>query len=183
VCAGPIRGYRDSVTVSKFRPDVIETFLEAAAVGCSQTTCAYLAGVDPAQGSRWLAKGKEDTEKGLDTAKARFYQAYHKNQATTNMRALGIIHREMETNPTLAWKYVERREPGYAPPAPALPDRREGPVVIQLTLSNGQPAAALQPTTVIDVEGVNNGDSGADTAPEPATPAPTVVTLADRSSE
>lgn len=174
------------VTRTKFRPDVIQRVLKAASVGCSQETCASLAGIDQSTLSRWLATGKEQLERAEDLENlpslAQFAHDFYQCQASTNERALAIVYREMDTNPMLAWKYVERREKGYAPPAPALPERTAGPVVIQLTLSNGVPLEDA-PRTVIDVEDPDGAArDGTQTEPTGSALA-SVVPLADGSGE
>ena len=41
------------------------------------------------------------------------------------MRALGIVYRELPNDPMLAWKFLERREPGFAPPGRKMKDESE----------------------------------------------------------
>lgn len=179
-----------AMPASKFIDKVRLRLLQAAAIGCSQETAAALAGIDQATLSRWLTKGaKEFTScEDIDNlpAFAQFWCDWNEAQARPKERALAIVQREMDTNPMLAWKYVERRERGYQPPAPALPEKQQGPVIIQLTLGNGAPVGALEPQTVIDVEeshersGPERTDPDSpDDADTPAAPVP----LAGGSSE
>lgn len=167
---------------SKFQQRVIQRILQAASVGCSQETCAALAGIDQATLSRWLKKGRLELERAEDLdnlpAFAQFAKDFFEVQAGMNERALTIINREMDTNPMLAWKVVERREKGYQPPAPALPEKPSGPVVIQLTLANGAPVDNGR--TIIEVGGDEDGTTGGGASPEgPASSLAPVVPLAD----
>lgn len=172
---------------SKFRQDVIQRVLQAAAIGCSQETCAALAGIDQATLSRWLKKGREELEHAQDPdnlpAFAQFARDFAQCQASQIEHALTVIDREMDTNPMLAWKVVERREKGYQPPAPALPEKPSGPVIIQLKLANGAPLESER--TIIDVGGDvdGTGSSGAASSEGPSSALAPVVPLADGGSE
>ncbi len=179
--------------VSKFIEKVRVRLLQAAALGCSQETAAALAGIDQATLSRWLSKGAKEFQAAEDLdnlpAFAQFWCDWNEAQARPKERALAIVQREMDTNPMLAWKFVERRERGYQPPAPAVPERPAGPVIIQLTLGNGEPVGALEPSTIIDVEESHERSSGeptgrddTDSSSDPDSPA-TVVPLAEGSGQ
>lgn len=172
----------------KFNEVVKQRVLAGAAVGMSTKSCAELAGVTDMTVYRWLERGERelkewDGESDLG-AYGQFYADFRAIQAGTRQRALQIVHREMENKPELAWKYIERREKGFEPPAPAAPERQTGPVTIQLTLHGGAPVGALEPSTVIDVTEGSDGSDGHE--PASATDAGEVATvhsLADRSSD
>ena len=55
------------------------------------------------------------------TADRKFHDAVLQAEAEPRTRALGIIWREMENRPDLAWKFIERQEPGFAPPQATPP--------------------------------------------------------------
>lgn len=152
---------------SKFTEPVKERILEALRVGASRRTACALAGVDEASLRRWLDKGKKESEGSYHE----FLAAVLEAEAHPNARALGIIYREMENRPDLAWKFIERREAGYAPPV-AQPAAAAAPVVIQLSFADGTPLALTG--TVIDVADDHGepGPGGTISAlPEPTDPA------------
>lgn len=177
------------MVASKFTQRATERILQATAIGCAQETAAALAGIDQATLSRWLTRGKKELERAGDedevSAYASFYRDYAFAQAAPRERALGIVYREMDNRPDLAWRYVERKEPGYAPPQPAAFEKPAGPVIIQLSLSDGSPVGAFAPT--IDVTGSTREQdertraTDADAA-DTDTP-PTVLSLAEGGSE
>lgn len=173
------------MTRTKFTTAVKDRILEAAKIGASQETAAYVAGIDPATLSRWLAKGREQLSKASDLdnlpAFAQFATDFHSAQVAPNIKALAVINREMENDAKLAWKFVERREKGYQPPIPQAPDRPQVQI-LQLSLATGAPVNALEAATVIEVEEPDGATGGAAGAEDPAE-APTVVTLAERGSE
>ena len=152
-------------TPSKFTAETRQKIVQALTVGASRTTAAHMAGVDEAQVRRWIAKGK-DSEGG--TRFREFYEQVLEAEASPRMRALGIVYREMPDRPDLAWKYIERREPGYAPPMPMMPDRTQGPIVIELALSGGRPLQqqALEAAEIVEGEIVADEETGADTPAE-----------------
>ena len=133
---------------TKFTAETRRKILEALTVGASRQTAAAIAGVDGSALSKWLKRGEEATE--AESRFAEFRREVLEAEATPRMRALGVIYREMPDNPTLAWKFIERREPGFAPPMPSAPAQPSGPVVIQLSLSDGRPIALAD--TVIEVQ-------------------------------
>ena len=132
-------------TPSKFTAETRAKITEALSVGASRRTAAAIAGVDESQIRRWMKRGED----GEDGSRFReFYRAVLEAEAAPRMRALGVIYRELPDNPALAWKFIERREPGFAPPMPNTTPVQAGPVVIQLSLSDGRP---MLPETVIEV--------------------------------
>ena len=153
-------------TPSKFTAESRQKVLEALRVGASQRTAAAVAGVDVATLRRWVERGKAAAQ---GTRWAQFAADYEEAEAHPRVRALGIIYSELPDNPGLAWKFIERREPGYAPPMPVAPAGPVGPVVIQLSLSDG----SLPAIGMLDDPNVIEGEvaSESDERPEPATPA------------
>jgi hypothetical protein len=135
-------------TRSKFTAETRAKIIQALKVGASANMAAAIAGVDEAQIRRWRAKGKESEE---GTSHREFYEACKEAEAHPGLRALGIIYKELPDNPTLAWKYVERKVPGYEPPVQA-------PTVIapvNLTLSFFETLPPLAEGEVVDGEVVD----------------------------
>ena len=142
-------------TPSKFTADRRAKIIEALSVGASRVTAAHIAGVDEAQIRRWVKRG-EDSPAG--TAFRQFYEDVLQAEAHPKMKALGIIYREMEGRPEFAWKVLERREPGYAPPMPHVQQALAGPVVIQFSFTEAVAAPALGTGEVIEGEFVEQDD-------------------------
>lgn len=155
-------------TPSKFTAETRTKLIQALKVGASKRTAAAIASVDEAQVRRWIAKGKESEE---GTRYREFYLEVQEAEAHPRLRALGVIYKELPDNPGLAWKFIERREHGYEPPVLSMPTLQPGPIVIQLSLSDGAPIALAE--TVIEVEGIEQDD-----ATTPALPEPTPITSA-----
>jgi hypothetical protein len=135
-------------TPSKFTEPVKNGILEFLRLGASRQTAAHARGVHKATLTRWLQEG-ETAARG--SAKRKFYEAVLEAEAQGNVKALRIVSTEMENDPKLAWKYLERREPGYAPPQPHAPSTPEGPMVIQQSLSDGARPALPEPVIEGDV--------------------------------
>lgn len=135
------------------RPTVLteprrQKVLEALRIGSSRRTAAAVAGVSDESIRRAMERGRTAAE---GTADRKFHDAVLEAEAEPRTRALGIIWREMENRPDLAWKFIERREPGFAPPQ-AIPPSQPQQVVIALSLPGGRPIRALEPAgEVIDV--------------------------------
>lgn len=113
---------------SKFTADRRERILEALRYGSSYRTAAAYAGVDPSQLTRWLQRGRAAKE----GAYSDFAAAVEKAEAEPKIRALRIVHDAMADKPDLAWKYVERRERGFAPPQPNM---HQAPPQVNIRLS------------------------------------------------
>lgn len=145
---------------SKFTRPVADRILEALKVGASRRTAAAIAGIDEATLRRWLERGKKESEGPWRD----FLDQVREAEAHPNARALGIIYREMETRPELAWRFIERREPGYAPPVAQVAGT-PAPVVIQLSFADGTPLAMTE--TVIDVGNVTAEEDGTEPAALP----------------
>jgi len=135
-------------TPSKFTAARRKVILEAKQVGASGRTAAQVAGISHETLRSWLERGRKADE----GAYAEFAEAYEVAEAEPKLRALGVIWRAMPDKPDLAWKFIERREQGFAPPQPGPPPAPTQ-VLIQLGLNDGRPAV---PTTVIEGEDVSH---------------------------
>lgn len=153
---------------SKFTKPVRDTLLAALRFGSSRSTACAMAGIDTETLRRWLRKGAEAAEGGT-SAYRRFHDEVLAAEAHPKVRALGIVYSAMEDKPELAWKFVERREHGFAPPMPVGPGPAQGPVVIQLTLADGRP---LDATTTIEIGDDDVPDEATNPAALPAEPTP-----------
>ncbi len=90
-----------------------------------------------------------------------FYLQVLEAEAHPRTRALGIIYKEMPDRPDLAWKFIERREPGYEPAVPSV-QPPQGPTVIQLVLTDdGSPFHLIQ-GEIEDGEVVDEQDGSTD---------------------
>ena len=144
---------------SKFTQATRQRVLEAKRIGASDRTAAHIAGIDHSTLGRWLARGKGAGEGSSYRA---FHDEFRAAEAEPRLRALAIVHEQMPDNPSLAWKFIERREDGYAPPAAAPPSPAWPPTtVIQLKLSDGRPLPGLIPSEPITVDSTR-GPQGAD---------------------
>lgn len=133
---------------SKFTEETRQKILQALSVGASRRTAAAIAGINEAQIRRWLKQGETATR---GSRFREFYDAVNEAEAAPRVRALGIIYREMPDNPALAWKFIERREPGFAPPVSA-PAAAPAPQVIVLTLDDGRPLPELPRAVMNEAE-------------------------------
>lgn len=138
---------------TKFTAEVRGKIIDALTIGASRRTAAAIAGVDESQIRRWMARGREADP---DSSFREFHDAVIAAEAHPRMRALGVIYKRLPDDPTLAWKFIERREPGYAPPMPSAPAAPTGPVIIQLSLSDGRPLEVAE--TVIEVQPIESHD-------------------------
>ena len=142
-------------TPSKFTQPVVKAFLEAIRYGASIRTAAAEAGITHPTAIRWIEKGKDaDPESRF----GRFYTDFEAAQAHPIMRALRSVYNEIPDDPKLAFKVLERRERGYAPPMPYAPPP-PSQVVINLALADGAAVPSL-PSTVIEVADESNGEGG-----------------------
>lgn len=151
-------------TPTKFTQETREKILQALSVGASQRTAAAIAGIDAATLTRWLQKGREADQ---ETNFGKFYAAVQQAEAQPRVRALGILYKELPDNPALAWKFIERREPGFAPPMPNAPASLQPQVVIQMAFADGSLAKPpwIRQAEVIDAEEVTTlGDGGSGSA-------------------
>jgi hypothetical protein len=127
-------------TPSKFTDGNRKKILEALQVGASRRTAAAVARIGEATLRRWMEEGREAKE---GSRFHKFYKDVLEAEAHPRMRALGVIYNEMD-NPGIAWKFIERREPGFAPPMPSVPTGPAAPVMIQLSFHDGEALAAVQ---------------------------------------
>jgi transposase-like protein len=123
---------------SRFTEDVRRTILQALAVGASRRTAAAVAGIDRHTLSRWISRG-ESAPAGSRFAD--FVAEVERAEATPRLRALATVNRDLADNAMLAWKFLERREDGFQPPAPGGPVMPIlGPTTIELKFADGKPA-------------------------------------------
>lgn len=143
---------------SKFVAETRRKIIQALQVGASRTTAAHIAGIDEASLRRWIKRG-QDADEGRYRE---FYEEVLVAEASPKMRALGIVYKELPDNPALAWKYVERKEAGYAPPMPVAPAAAQANVAIALSFSDGQPALPpwLETEAVMDATEVSALEAG-----------------------
>lgn len=130
---------------SKFTRDRREEILRAKRLGASNLTAARCGGIGESTLRDWLEKGAGADE---GSPYREFWEEFEASEAVPSIHALEIVQKHMADKPDLAWKFLERREGGFAPPAPQLPASASGPVLIQLAFVNGQ---ASGEGTVIDV--------------------------------
>lgn len=134
-------------TPSKFTRERIEEIMRARRLGASGITCARAGGISEATLREWLKRGQEAPE---GSRYRQFFQDFEASTAFPNVRALEIVHRAMTDKPELAWKFLERREVGYAPPVQG--GTVLAPVtMIELDLGERPPAVELIEGKVIDV--------------------------------
>ena len=82
-----------------------------------------MAGVPETTLRRWLMKGRAASE---GTRFREFYEDVQEAEAAPRVRALSILYRDLADNPMLAWKFLERREPGFRTATPGAPGRARG---------------------------------------------------------
>ncbi len=119
-------------------------------MGASDQTACALARISDETLRRWLVRGRD----APDGSQYRtFYLDFREAAADPNARALSAVSSVFIDQPTVAWRYLERREPGFAPP-PRIPSGPEWPAttVIQLKLSDGGPLPGLLPSEAITVD-------------------------------
>lgn len=147
-------------TPTKFTDPVRRKILGALQLGASRPTAAAIGGVSDETLRRWLERGKrmdEDSASGF----RKFYDAVHEAEAYPKVRALQVVNKAWEDKPDLAWKFIERREHGFAPPVPQAAAPAMGPVVIQLSLADGRPLELSD--TVIEVGAVEQDEAAGST--------------------
>jgi len=132
---------------SKFTGEARAIVLMARRLGASTQTAARAARIDPETLRRWLERGSKEAE---GSRFAQFYDDWQEATAHPNMRALEAVAAGIAEDPKLAMKWLERREEGFAPPAPVLPSQQTGPVHIKLTFTGAAPALPVIDGEVID---------------------------------
>lgn len=100
---------------SKFTKERREAILATLRVGNSRTTAAAIAGIGEGTLRRWLTEAK-DAKAG--SAKAQFLSDVLTAEAEPKVRAMVAVQDSWEARPDLAFKFLERRETGFAPPMP-----------------------------------------------------------------
>jgi hypothetical protein len=120
---------------SKFTAENRKVVLEALQVGASRNEAAAIARVGPATLNRWLDKGKDATE---SSPFRKFRDDVLAAEAHPKMRALGVVYRAMEDRPDIAWKFIERRVDGYAPPQTQLPPAAATQVNVMLSFEEAR---------------------------------------------
>lgn len=143
--------YEPKTGRSKFDASRKSKILEVLALGASMETAASLARINPVTLYRWLRAGQDAAP---ESQYGKFWLDVQEARAMPRLRALQTVYNELEDDPTMAWKFLERREPGFAPPS-SLSAGPAGPVVIQLSFSNGQAlphATGALDDGIIDVE-------------------------------
>src|ERR1051326_2460994 len=122
---------------SKFTAENRRKVIEAAMVGATRPVQAQIAGIGLTTLKRWVEKAKESPP---DSVWGRFLADLEQAEAHPKMRALGVVYKAMEDRPDLAWKFIERRVDGYAPPMPnTQPPVQQ--VMIALSFPDGSSAA------------------------------------------
>lgn len=126
---------------SRFTADRRKVIVDTLKMGASRRTAAAMARIGESTLRRWLEKG-ENAPQGSQFAQ--FYEDVAQAEAEPNVRALAVVGNAMLDKPDIAFKWLERREPGFAPPAADKP-AAQAPQVIVLTLDDGRPVIpALQ---------------------------------------
>ncbi len=106
---------------SAFNEERRGMIVAAVRLGASHRTAAAIAGVGEASLRRWLSQGKAASSGRFKE----FYDAVEEAEAAARLQVLTIIYKAMPDNPMLAWKFLERREPGFERPSVALAMRDE----------------------------------------------------------
>ncbi len=122
-------------TRSKFTEQRREAILANLRAGLPLASAAALAGVNRSTLMRWLARGRDA---GPTSAFRQFVDACEQAVAEADAVAVNIVRQAMPDNPTLAWKWIERRmREDFGRERPTAP--LGSPVVIRLTLDGGEP--------------------------------------------
>jgi hypothetical protein len=124
-------------TPTKATAETLSKILDALSVGASRRTAADNARIDEKTLRRWM-------EQGRDAAPGTKWRKFHEDvleaEAHPRLRALGAVYNEMPGNVNVAFRFLERREPGFAPPM-AQPAAVVQPVVIELSFHDGSAIA------------------------------------------
>jgi len=123
-----------------------EKAIQALGLGASLRTAAALAEVDVATLHQWLKRGSEEDIGAYHD----FYVEVEKGKAEVRLRAIGVVQAAIDGNSSLAMKFLERFEEGWAPQLPVTPAKKDSPVVINLRFNGGSDPADAGPT-IIDV--------------------------------
>lgn len=124
---------------SKFTEPIKNQILAVLKVGGSRETACAVAGLSTETLRVWLKQGEAEEDHDISPW-ADFRREVLAAEAEPRFKALGIVDREMANNPMLAWRVIERREPGYAPP---MPGSTGGTPQVQINLSLSGSTAPL----------------------------------------
>jgi hypothetical protein len=139
---------------SKFTADRRKRILELLSVGPAAAPPPRC----PASTTPRFSDGSGGAREASERSRwEQFYRDVLQAEAHPKIWALQIVQREMPDNPSLAWRSLERREPGFAPPVRDIaPPNHSGPVSIRVT-SGGKsgplPEPAIEDKVVEDAEG------------------------------
>ena len=124
---------------SKFTEPVKQQILAVLKVGASRATACAVAGINEDTLRVWLKRGEAE-ERDEGSVWAEFRREVLAAEVELRYKALGVISGDIRNNPSLAWKVVERREPGYAPPQTGTVGATPA---VQINLSLGGSSAPL----------------------------------------
>jgi hypothetical protein len=119
---------------SKFTEERRQRVLAILSTGGSRRMAATYADIGHQTLSRWLARGAKAPQS------SRCHESLHAveaAEAAPSIRALKILYDVLPDRPDLAWKFIERREPGYA--GRLEPESPERARVIDLTIDGLPP--------------------------------------------
>ena len=125
--------YEPKTGRSKFDHQRRAKILETLELGASMETAAALARITPVTLYRWLNKGQDAAP---ESQYGKFYLDVQEARSKPKERALRTVAAELDSDPVMAWKFLERREEGFSPPSTRFVGPAS-PVVIQLTFANG----------------------------------------------
>lgn len=126
--------YEPKTGRSKFDHARRSRIIEVLEYGASIETAAALARITPVTLYRWLRAGEDANPQ---SQYGKFYLDVQEARAKPKERALKTVNNELDDDPQMAWKFLERREAGFSPPSTRFVGPAS-PVVIQLSFSNGQ---------------------------------------------
>jgi hypothetical protein len=139
---------------SKFTAQVRGVVLGQLELGLSRQTAAHSARIGETTLRRWLDRGKDAPE---GSRWHEFYLDVLEAEARAASGKMRLVHDS--ERPDLAWKWLERREPGLAPPQPNPPAVLPAPITINLALADGALPALMGPALdVIEGEVVDEQD-------------------------
>lgn len=125
--------YEPKTGRSKFDASRRAKILEVLEYGASMETAAAIARITPVTLYRWLRQGEDANP---ESQFGKFYLDVMEARAKPKERALKTVSNELDDDPQMAWKFLERRENGFAPPSTRFVGP-SAPVVIQLSFANG----------------------------------------------
>lgn len=118
---------------AKFTVRRRELILDLLRAGASRRCAATAAGIAPSTLIKWLRRG--DRASHPESQYRAFRSEVLEAEAHPEMRALRASYDRISADPDLAWRYIERREPGHAAHRGEDPDDDpDGASVITLRL-------------------------------------------------